>query len=149
MSQRLSTSPLFCHSCQREQSTTLHRCFFWLQTDGFSTCNVLPWMLTSNRLRSLPATCFHGCYEFRVCWKPDASQMPSIFFCLFLFMQRGILCHICPSRVPTLIHLARGENLRWMPPRCPPEADVSQIPNRWRNRFTSCLGFTLGSVRIT
>ena len=40
------------------------------------------------------------------------------FFSLFLFMQREILCHIYPSKVPTLIHLARGKNLRWMPPRC-------------------------------
>ena len=31
-------------------------------------------------------------------------------------MQREILCHIYPSKVPTLIHLARGKNLRWFPP---------------------------------
>ena len=43
------------------------------------------------------------------------------FFSLFLFMQREILCHIYPSKVPTLIHLARGKNLRWMPPRCLPD----------------------------
>ena len=33
-------------------------------------------------------------------------------------MQRKTLCHIYPNKFPTLIHLARGENLRWMPPRC-------------------------------
>ena len=48
------------------------------------------------------------------------------FFSLFLFMQREILCHIYPSKVPTLIHLARGKNLRWMPPRC--LSDASQFP---------------------
>ena len=53
------------------------------------------------------------------------SMFPSssgFFFSLFLFMQREILFHIYPSKVPTLIHLIRGENLRWMPPRCPPDA---------------------------
>ena len=50
------------------------------------------------------------------------------FFSLFLFMQREILCHIYPSKVPTLIHLARGKNLRWMPPKCLP--DASQMPLR-------------------
>ena len=39
-----------------------------------------------------------------------------LFFNLFLLMQRRTLCHIHPSKVPTLIHLARGENLRWFPP---------------------------------
>ena len=59
------------------------------------------------------------------------------FFSLFLFMQREILCHIYPSKVPTLIYLARGKNLRWMPPKCLPDAsqmrlrclsDASQMP---------------------
>ena len=50
------------------------------------------------------------------------------FFSLFLFMQREILCHIYPSKVPTLIRLARGKNLRWMPPKCLP--DASQMPLR-------------------
>ena len=53
---------------------------------------------------------------------PNSSWL---FFCFFLLMQRKILCHICPSKVPTLIHLARGENLRWMPPRC--LTDASQM----------------------
>ena len=48
------------------------------------------------------------------------SKQLLAFFSFFLLMQRKILCHICPSKVPTLIHLARGENLRWMPPRCLP-----------------------------
>ena len=55
----------------------------------------------------------------------DLSMFPNSswrFFSFFLLMQRKILCHICPSKVPTLIHLARGENLRWMPPRCLPDA---------------------------
>ena len=46
---------------------------------------------------------------------PNSS---GFFFSLFLFMQREILCHIYPRKVPTLIHLAMGKNLRWMPPRC-------------------------------
>ena len=50
------------------------------------------------------------------------------FFSLFLFMRREILCHIYPSKVPTLIRLARGKNLRWMPPKCLP--DASQMPLR-------------------
>ena len=41
---------------------------------------------------------------------------------MFLLMQRKTLCHIYPSKVPTFIHLIRGENLRWMSPRCLPDA---------------------------
>ena len=52
---------------------------------------------------------------------PNSS---GLFFSLFLFMQREILCHIYPRKVPTLIHLARGKNL--MPPKCLP--DASQMP---------------------
>ena len=58
------------------------------------------------------------------------------FFSLFLFMQREILCHIYPSKVPTLIHLARGKNLRWMPPRCLP--DASQMPLRCLSDASRC-----------
>ena len=50
------------------------------------------------------------------------SKQLLAFFSFFLLMQRKILCHICPSKVPTLIHLARGENLRWMSPRWLPDA---------------------------
>ena len=58
------------------------------------------------------------------------------FFSLFLFMQREILCHIYPSKVPTLIRLARGKNLRWMPPRCLP--DASQMPLRCLSDASRC-----------
>ena len=51
-------------------------------------------------------------------------------FLVCSYSCRGRLCvtfnHIYPSKVPTLIHLIRGENLRWMPLRCLP--DVSQMP---------------------
>ena len=61
---------------------------------------------------------------------PNSS---GLFFSLFLFMQREILCHIYPRKVPTLIHLARGKNLRWMPPRsfqdaCKMPPDAHQMP---------------------
>ena len=42
---------------------------------------------------------------------PNSS---GLFVSLFLLMQRETLCHIYPSKVRTLIHLAR-ENLRTMP----------------------------------
>ena len=58
------------------------------------------------------------------------------FFSLFLFMQREILCHIYPSKVPTPIHLAKGKNLRWMPPRCLPGA--SQMPLRCLSDASRC-----------
>ena len=59
------------------------------------------------------------------------------FFSLFLFMQREILCHIYPSKVPTLIHLARGKNLRWISPKCLP--DASQMPPRCLQMLPRCL----------
>ena len=49
-----------------------------------------------------------------------------LFFSLLLLMQRKTPCHIYPSKVSTLIHLIRGENLRWMPLRC--LSDASQMP---------------------
>ena len=45
-------------------------------------------------------------------------------------MQRKTLCHIFPRNFPTLIHLIRGENLRWMAPKCLPDVspDACSLP---------------------
>ncbi len=59
------------------------------------------------------------------------SKLLWAFFSVFLLMQRKTLCHIYPSKVPTLIHLIKGENLWWMPLRWLP--DGSQMPPQMPN----------------
>ena len=58
---------------------------------------------------------------------PNSSGLFLVCSYSFRFLQREILCHIYPRKVPTLIHLARGKNLRWMPPSFPLLPDVSKI----------------------
>ena len=59
---------------------------------------------------------------------PNSS---GLFFSLFLFIpihaEGDSVSHLS-KEIPTLIHLARGKNLRWMPPKCLP--DASQMPFR-------------------